>query len=109
MNEGNSTEGSDQGDDDDDEVLDDMAGPEQMLVSPPKSSLNKKVQDVVGLTLGGTWAMEGRARSLGGITALALASDRWQEGNANERERRAPQTTTQHNEQQWACEEEEGV
>ena len=76
MNEGNSTEGSDQGDDDDDDVLDDMAGPELMLVSPPKSPLNKTVQDVVGLTFGGTWAMEGRARSLGGITALALASDR---------------------------------
>ena len=84
MNEGNSTEGSDQGHDDDDDGLDDMAGPERMLVSPPKSPLNKKVQDVVGLTLGGTWAMEGRARSLDGITALALAPERRQNENDND-------------------------
>ena len=84
MNEGNSTEGSDQGHDDDDDGLDDMAGPERMLVSPPKSPLNKKVQDVVGLTLGGTWAMEGRARSLDCLTALALLPDKRQNENAND-------------------------
>ena len=84
MNEGNSTEGSDQGHDDDDDGLDEVAGPERMLVSPPKSPLNKKVQDVVGLTLGGTWAMEGRARSLDGITALALALDKRQNENDND-------------------------